>query len=260
MNILKYTLLFSIILLLTFSCTPYYSPNGHNVPLFKKKNEARISASVSTAAQPGGEIQTAYAVNNNIAIMFNTVISSVSEEGRKFNFYEFGAGYFNPLNKYIVIEVYGGASLGLVRNNFYYTDPLEPINSDQKRSFIDVNFYKYWFQPSIGFSSNFVDLALSLRIASLNFSNPQYNKSLFDKVDDRNNDVVSKLLNNKNSLLIEPVFTTRIGYKSIKLQIQIGFSLNNTNPELHSISNLVIYNMGIYFSLFDLFNKENKDK
>jgi hypothetical protein len=55
------------------SCTHhYYGPNSSNVPLFKGKDEMRISGAISGADETTGfELQSAYALGKNFGGMFN---------------------------------------------------------------------------------------------------------------------------------------------------------------------------------------------
>ena len=63
----KLVLTFSVALL-SASCTTIYQPNSLNVPLLGKKHEGSLIVSTGSNLF---EIQSAFAITNNYAIMFN---------------------------------------------------------------------------------------------------------------------------------------------------------------------------------------------
>src|SRR6187402_766769 len=107
----------------------YYAPNAQNVPMFREKKDARISAAYCVTDDGTGynslqglEIQSAYAMGNHFAIMANGFIAESSESDELYssgirhgntNLLEMGAGYFTPLTKKkLGIEIYGGMGSG----------------------------------------------------------------------------------------------------------------------------------------------------
>jgi hypothetical protein len=215
----------------------YYAPNAQNVPMFKEKNEVRISAaycSVGDASDDpieGFEIQSAYAAGRHFAIMINAskavsaeTNSYVAEKPQKTNMVEFGAGYFKPFHKdKLVVEAYGGFGGGKFEN--HYRDAYDPsynINSL-------VHFKRLFFQPSIAFSSPYFGVAFSLRAALL----------LYDQK--------PEMYLSTSYFLVEPCFTVRAGWKGLKFQSQLQLSNNVTDPAFpqHHIN----FNTGICLTL-----------
>lgn len=241
-------LLFIILIICFSSCTHYYyAPNTHNVPLFEKKNEARISASRSTGDEfVGTEFQAAYSVTNNIGIMANGFFAKGGDdyENGKGKLIEFGIGYFKPFARSAVFEIYGGLGGGNVDNNY----------GDGTSS--RVKFTRYFIQPSIGFTSNPFDVAISSRFCGLNFHDISYNYTEdeyfylpYDYYD------VENIRHNKFSLLFEPALTIRAGWQYVKIQAQLGLSANLTNPTF--VQETMNFSLGAYFSITDKFQNKN---
>jgi|GEM_PF-634636 len=213
------------VLLSLDSCTHYYYvPNQHNVPLFKEKNEVRISGALLVNDEVTGcDVQTAYAMTKESAIMANAlVVNPGSKEGRG-QLYELGAGYYKPiptglsmLDKKFIFESYGVLGLGNATN--YY---------DRYPSGISTNLFKAYVQPSIGYTTNFIDLIFSAKIGAIhtfgirrNMADTTYNDLV------QNNSSIgsdlSTLQLNRTAFIFEPALTLRLGFKYVKLHFQVG--------------------------------------
>lgn len=201
----------------------YYAPTAHNVPMFKEKNEARISAAYSivsdgTGENPieGFEIQSAFAAGKHFAIMVNGFKAHSTEDvesysagyrHQKVNLIEFGAGYFKPFHKNkLVVEAYGGLGVGQFKNR--YIDEYDPSYTTNS----SVNFKRIFVQPSIGYSSDYFGVAFSMRLALLKY------------------DQKPEIDLGTSYFLVEPCFTIRAGWKGLKFQSQIQLSNNVTDP------------------------------
>ncbi|PCH67245.1 MAG: hypothetical protein COC01_06195 [Bacteroidetes bacterium] len=228
----RYLLGIAVLLLLN-SCSIYYAPNAHNVPLFKGKDDVRISIIASHGGYDykGTEIQGAYAITDKIGLITNGFIAHAEDDNSpksgEGSFLEIGAGYYKPLNKFFVFETYNGIGAGEVYNMY------------RDRSSSTVNFLKYFIQPSIGFSSKVFDAALSSRFCALHYYSIQSNSM----------ENTGNLLGLKYDvpLLIEPALTLRLGWKNVKIQGQYGLSFILNNPEFdHDGLNL---NVGLYIGI-----------
>ena len=253
-----------IILASLNSCNHYYyAPNAHNVPLFQEKNEARITIARSGGDEfVGTEFQSAYSITKNIGVMFNGFFVlpgndgglGSNEMGEFFNpiyssnttnaawgkghLFEFGVGYFKALNKYFVFETYGGFGWGKATNQY------------DRSSTSTVNFRRHFIQPSIGFTTEWFDIAFSTRFCGLQYNNIDYNIKIdsYDKVD------LEYIENNRFSVLFEPAITLRGGWRYIKIQTQWGLSRNLNNPKL--AQEILNGNIGIYVVITDKYKKK----
>ena len=212
----------AIVVCLSGCQSMYYAPNAQNVPMFKEKNEVRISAAYSRTGElsdapiDGFEIQSAYAAGKHFALMMNgskavstenTYAYDAGERHQKTNLIEFGAGYFKPFHKdKLVVEAYGGFGGGKFENHYKdENDPSYNINSI-------VHFKRLFVQPSIAFSMPYLGVAFSMRAALL----------LYDQK--------PEVSLNTSYFLVEPCFTIRAGWKGFKIQSQLQFSNNVTDP------------------------------
>ena len=68
----RYIILYVIILNFQSCSDYYYAPNSHNIPLFEKEKQTRISITKSGGHEFSGiEIQSARSITENTAIMIN---------------------------------------------------------------------------------------------------------------------------------------------------------------------------------------------
>lgn len=214
--------------LLLSSCSHYYYvPGAQNVPLFRDKNELHISGSYGEGLETKCiNIQAAYSLTDKIGIMTDFMSAKggkLSDHNYgKGNYFDGAVGYFKPLDKFGVFEIYGGLGHGdqyHEYSNFYY---------NQSTGYADLSFTKLYFQPSFGFTSDFFDIALSTRISRITFNNIDNNIS-------GNTDSYNKLsaLSDKGHMFLEPGITVRAGWKSVKVQVQAVYSKYLNNPRLY---------------------------
>jgi len=200
------------------SCTHYYYvSNVQNVPLFKNKNEYRISGSVGTGDESSSvEVQAAVSVTEKLAIMANFMNATGGNPGStnygKGNYFEGALGYFRPIERFGVFEIYGGVG-GCKQHHKY----------GEYHSKSEVSFGKMFIQPSFGFTSNVIDIAFSTRFSGLNY---------FD-VSGASSDEKLLTLSNKSHFFLEPAITLRLGWKHVKVQIQYVYSGYLNNPKLN---------------------------
>jgi hypothetical protein len=230
-----------VIPLVMAGCAPiYYAPNEHNVPLFTEKKEVRVSASYQALQNSkGGSFQTALSVSDHIGIMMNgLLVKSVYDEyflsGQdkeslcRGNLLEFGTGYYTVLDRRLksdfVFETYGGIGFGKYRNST--ASDIWPYEASYQRLFI---------QPSAGLKSKHFEVAVSTRLAGLNYSNYRMNSG-------QTCETLEKF-----TLLLEPAITLRAGFENVKVQLQSGLSFNLNNPELEQ--EYFYFGAGIYIEL-----------
>lgn len=229
------------------SCSHYYyGPNFHNVPIFKQKNEARLSGNASTADEVGAfNVQAAYSPTKEVGVLANAYVANAdmstkrSPSGGKGQLYELGAGYFKPLGRNdsnwvkgkFVFEAYGVLGMGSAKN--WYKNPY-PINW-----YLRTNLFKAYVQTSLSFATNIVDITFSQKIglvhtfgikctipdslvaASAQAQNEEtYRPTLVNDL---------RILNAHRTMFIyEPAFMLRFGFQYAKFHFQLGGSVMNT--------------------------------
>lgn len=211
------TVLFLTVLL--SSCSHYYYvANVQNVPLFKEKNELRLSGTYGEGDETRClEIQTAYSVTDNIGVMADFMSASggdiSSKNYGKGNYFEGAIGYYRPTGKYGVIEIYTGLGGSNQHHEYSSTDYNDYHGSS------DLSFIKFFVQPSFGLTFNALEIALSTRAGSLSYYN------INNKISgDVNRYYDLNTVANKNHFILEPAATLRAGWKYVKVQAQVGYA------------------------------------
>ena len=186
----------SILFLMLSSCAPMYVPNVINTALLKNQGEIQMSVYTGTA---GIDPQFAFAITDHIGIMANGSFADRSDttgDFHKHTFVEFGAGYFENIGGNGVVEVYGGYGFGKLEASF---------NSDEIwTSYANVTSNRIFLQPSIGLTTSVADIAFSPRLCYVTVSQESVTKS---------------------TLFFEPAITGKVGFKYVKFNGQLGFSV-----------------------------------
>ncbi|MDD4384020.1 MAG: hypothetical protein PHD06_02445 [Bacteroidales bacterium] len=220
----KLTLYFLALLWLS-SCKTAYYPTTHNSPMLNNKGEFQISGILGTGNL---ELQTAYAITNNIGIMVNgsyfnedreiKIDDEVTEITLTHNLIEAGVGYFTKLGGLGKFEVFAGGGVGSVPANFReITYVFDGTQTDKMT--------KFFVQPSVGIGSDFLDFSGGVRISGITM-----NKQLV--------------------VFAEPELSIKLGYKNVRFVASMGLSLplNNTDNLTWNYNPLII-GLGIQINL-----------
>ena len=256
MTIARQNILFSLMILLPSilsSCTHYYYvANVHNVPLFKEKNELRLSGSLGGGDESKCiEVQTAWSVTDHLGIMAGYMSAKggdVSDRNYAHgNYFEGGVGYFKPLDKWGIFEIYGGA--GHSGQHHYFSN----FYSGTDAGNVDLTSLKIFIQPTLGVTSSFFDAAFSTRLCAVTFSDAGNFLT-------GNPDVYAKLnsLSTQIHGFLEPALTIRAGWKYTKLQFQAVRSLylSTTNYNIGEDWHL---SLGLNFSFANRFKSKKSE-
>jgi hypothetical protein len=235
---LIYCALAGALALVFSSCSHvYYAPNGQNVPLFKEKGEIQVSAGSAGSGEGGGaNVMAAYAPGQHVGVILNSYIASGSNDdngadGRGYVL-EGGAGYFTPINDFLVFEAYAGLGGGNIRNNY----------ADNSSS--DVKFIRPYIQPAIGVSTDYVDFAIASRFAMANYTGINRNGTITDST---NIAQLSYLDNHSTVMFWEPGVTIRGGWKYVKVQFQYVWSVPFTDTQMNRDNHNA--SLGLFFTL-----------
>jgi hypothetical protein len=217
----------SILAVLLCSCSHYYYvANVQNVPLFKEKNELRLTGIYGEGDESRGvEVQSAYSITDNIGVMADFMSARGGDvSGNNYgkgNYFEGAVGYYKPAGKYGVFEMYGG--LGKSSQHHEYTS----LYYNEYEGSADVSYIKYFVQPSFGITFKALDIALSTRLCSV-YYNKIDNKVLGNSYE--YNDLHSLVYTNHFNL--EPALTIRGGWKNVKVQFQAEYAGLINNQDL----------------------------
>jgi hypothetical protein len=216
------------------SCSHYYYvPNSHNVPLFREKNEYRFSGTLAGGEESScKELQAAYSVTDHIGVLANYMSAkggTISDNNNwaRGNYLDAAIGYFKPVSKHGVFEIYGG--LGGSNQHHHYTTQsyINGTISSSSGGYSDLSYTKIFVQPSFGFTFNAVDIAASTRICVLTFNSVV--NQIYGNVDESN---TLKNISDEIHLFLEPAITIRGGWKYVKLQLQASTASYFNNPDL----------------------------
>jgi len=203
-----------------YGCKTVYVPNVINVPLLSRKNEVRASINANN-------LQGSFAATDHIGVIVNGQYQSDSASSESTSaqtgsggLVETGVGYFAPITSSLHAEIYGGAGYGHVRHKNWETT--NGVRRDYRYS---VSGAKFFLQPSVGFISDWFDIALSTRLVALRpFGASSEN---YPEAQLRNDKLFA--LDERLWGFVEPAVTIRAGYKMVKVFLQYGgsFKLND---------------------------------
>ncbi|CAN5865875.1 hypothetical protein BH11BAC4_BH11BAC4_21100 [soil metagenome] len=260
-----------ITLLVLASCsTPRfaYSPNAHNVPVFTQKNDSKLAVNYSTNADTrrsedkysrnksnGFDVQGAYAITDHIAVQgsyFSRNEKSSSNNQDYFDssvikykrdLFEFGAGYFTPIDKKgkVHFQFYGGVGFG----KFTINENGRDNNLLFYNRYHNSNLTKFYVEPAITFKSTETFAAsLSTRFSIIKFRNIATNYTQAEK-ETFNLDSIGR-----NAIVFfEPAFVNSFGFNKLpglRIEYQLGLSL--------LMSRTVVDNRTFNFSIGLLFD------
>ncbi|MBO9728129.1 MAG: hypothetical protein J7623_05770 [Chitinophaga sp.] len=238
------------------SCNKHiYVPNQVNAPLLKERYEFKGSVTPTN-------LQTAFAVTDNIGIMANgqylygfNYLDPANDNSNDNNdilvsnrtrggLVEGAVGYFKPFGsrKKMVFDVYAGYGSGGFKTFTHRPDANDGTNINDYM--LKNHFSKVFVQPSIGFVNPVVETIFTSRFSMVNFYNSQFGTKAFENDENGKTDFLR--INNKPIAFYEPAFTVRVGYKYVKFQSQLQFSvpLNDESFNNYGANN---YNVNRYF-------------
>jgi hypothetical protein len=208
-----------------FSCSPEYIPNMANSPMFSNKGEFQATIATGTS---NFDAQTAYAITDHIGVMVNgsygNETSDTTDDFHKHTFIEAGLGYYEKIGENVRYEIYGGYGFGKTKGYF------ETVTFDSEIT--DANVQRIFLQPGIGVATGIFDGSFSPRFVLV-------------KMDPGEESFETGGYNT----FIEPVITSKIGYKWVKFVAQIGFSIPVGDDSLNFDYQPFIINFGLNFNI-----------
>jgi hypothetical protein len=220
------------------ACAPfYYHPAIQTVPLFTKKGAfiAGVSGSsnlVNWHAAPHLAIatteHTAVLVSGTFGRMGNTYHRTLFQD------VEAGAGAHFLLPYNLVLEAYGLYGHGSVKMQAW-----SQSEDGWAPGSIRADYNQVSLQPSLGWKSADLEAALSVKVSEMEYTREQ-GEYLEDGLQARGERIKARLLATPKMTLVEPAVTFRNGkaqevIPGLRLQIQIGFSRNLTDPDFRQL-------------------------
>ncbi|KAA0990684.1 hypothetical protein [Dyadobacter aurulentus] len=221
--------------LVLYSCRTVYAPNAVNAPLLQEKGE--FKAAVAT-----NNLQLAAGVTEHVGIMVNGFLNSYTSDDKSFKNNgkgaEVGIGYFGHTEQRISYEAYAGAGLYNVRMR----------ESNNTKTF-DTDAVKYFIQPSVGWVTQYFDVALTPRFTMVKYKSPELTGYSPQEISGN----YFNVLDQKMHAFFEPALTVRGGYRFVKLQLQYGHSFKMTKNNINYDSD--IGSIGLIFDIGNWYKK-----
>lgn len=221
------TVVYSIVCVLLGACAPLYVPNAVNTPLLEQKGDINAAINIGLS---GIDFQSAYAVSDNIGIVFNaSYMNETSDSTDNFHkhiFFEGGTGYFIPLGNYFQFEAYAGYGFGRI-NSFQ--------SSGVFSSYANCYVNRMFFQPALGFRVKFFEFAVAPRTCFV---------------------VVSQEGVSVNRFFAEPTVLLKAGSTNFKIITQLGLSYILNNDYIAFNYEPFIFSIGLQYS----FRKSESDR
>lgn len=224
------------------SCITLYKPNTLNTPLLQEKNEALVGVGLGLSGNGLLNIQSAYAIGNQTALMLNGMyhtrsndsVNSGASGNEKLKMYtaELGLGYFKSLNekKSGLFQCYSGAGFG-------YTE--DKVQGNTLKPYITANYANLFIQPGIAATNKNFDVSLDVKANFVQMFN--VNSYLYTQFEWWNTDFVLHQDTSFNFINIEPALTFRLGDNRIKGFFQLGVILPVYNAENYFAINTSSY-------------------
>lgn len=193
--------------------------------MLREKEDLNVSAHIGVS---GFDAQGAYAITDNFALMLNgNYINPSSESADNYHkhiFIETGFGYYMPIKKHLVFDVYGGYGIGKIH----------ALSTGLINSYSNTYVNRFFVQPSFGFVSQYFEAAITPRSVVV-FTN-------------NNSEPVT-------GFFIEPALTLKAGVPNLKFVWQIGLSfLLNENENTFDYQPFLL-SMGLQYSLRNIEKK-----
>jgi hypothetical protein len=178
-------------------CKPLYLPNPANVPMLAEKGEANVQLTLGTSVLDAG---VAYSPINHLGIAAN--ISGSAGTINHHILFEGAAGYYARTSKNVIVDVYGGFGAG---------DTHAEETSLGSTTEASARFWRVYLQPSVGFRAKVFEANFAMRTCFVRMQ--EYSETSLI------------LFAPSSNVFIEPMVTSKLGWKGFKFLAQIGFSV-----------------------------------
>lgn len=209
---MKTTYVACLLMIILFSCKTAYVPNTVNVPLFDDAGQVRISGDAN------GNIQFAASPTRGFGVMVNAMFRKDGDNADPVrgsgSFFEAGIGGFSHASGLLRYEAYIGGGVGKTKT------------VDNGKNF-EANGARFFFQPSIGVHHRIFEVAFTPRLVAGKFQKPT---TTYTSAELQTNNLFD--IDKPTWVFFEPALTGRIGYKWMKLQLQLGRSIKVTNKPI----------------------------
>jgi hypothetical protein len=229
-----------------------YLSTAPPVPLLSRPGELKLSATMNSASEGldmkpfYASVEGAYALKNSIGLIGRVSYSPLSPDSSNTGFFyaECGAGTYLPPSDRGRFEVYGGLGVGRIQSrsllSFYYYHKLGNVFDSlfgygpdggeliERTAF----FFRPFLQAAAGHEGEVGAFGVAVRlsylaIATLTTESTTWHYEWRDSTSReivRSSPKTSSTTESQSGFFIEPSILWRLGYKSIKTQLQVWFA------------------------------------
>jgi hypothetical protein len=212
-----------------------YGPDRPPVPLLTHQGELNISGSAEVNQSPGFDVHAAYAETDHIAAIASAQIShSPNPNGLHYNqSVQLGIGYIDSLDHLWHSETYAivGVSSGSLQK---LNETIGGRSSGSDTAHFTA--LRLGLQQNIGIEGKIAAIGAGLQAGveyMPNFFHASTSSFGMSLLPQPNGDVQVSTINTHpfSSLYLEPIFLARLGYKSVKLLLEVWFELRSNTSE-----------------------------
>lgn len=245
-NLTTLTIIGATTLLVSSCSTQMYVSNAVNAPLLKEKGEVHVALTQN-------DLQAAVGLGNNFGIMANGFYRNYKTNSNYEHsglLGEVGIGYFKSLENNFVFETFVGGGAGRVYKQQEFTG----ANDVRYIGKFDANAVKGFIQPDFGYKSRFFDAVISSRFSFVKYTS--FSPENYPTQELQNDYLDNNNLTGPVFMFAEPALTLRGGYKYVKLQVQLGLTVNVTGSNIKHDDNFS--SLGIIFNVGRWYNEEKE--
>jgi hypothetical protein len=232
-------------LALVTGCKAVYAPNIVSTPLLRQRGEVRATVDARN-------LQLAVAATDHVGLLLNGYHRDErndpdpgdEEQHGRGDFAELGVGGFTGIARPyawlpLQVEGYAGVGVGTVEHD------LTPADGPTRH--FETQATRFFVQPTLGTTTRFYDVAATLRVVGVRYHDRTTSNYSAEQLD---SDGFADL-DRQTWLFLEPCVTVRVGYKWVKLQLQVGKSILLSSADLPHDSGMVT--LGLNVDLFRAF-------
>lgn len=198
----------------------YYVYQPHNMPMLRDSGEITLDVSAACNFEMnhywpydlpehesfGFNLNTAFSPINRLGIMGSyCYYDNVDIEWIKAHNAELAMGYYQPFGSKWGFDIYGGDRMSFQKHYF------------DNQGNASVQMHYIFVQPSIGFRTNYIDLAYATRMGYAFYPTIEHNVS-----HEAEANAINWLQANRNHVMGELSLTLRAGSKNVKGQLQLA--------------------------------------
>lgn len=227
--------LFLLLVVLLSSCSPYRS-STITAPLFTDSGDLMVSGYAS-ASGVGGQAAVAFTDHLALAGNYQELNWSSASLNNTFNYsiLEGGMGYFGNLVRAQKDTLMWECFVGYGSGSIFYNDRIVAFPWGVWEEQFRANFQRWYIQPSLGYSGQYIDLAFTPRFSFVNYLNT---REIIN---------IEPVSSNFWTTHFEPTITVRGGYRNFRLQLQGGYMIPLKETDYDHLN--LLASAGITFKL-----------